>query len=543
MYSIICKIKNLDIASTNEYLESLCGIVNFFSSDEEKVEFLSLWESNQSIVAEDRVSYGDWQTPIELAESICKQHLELYGEPDVVIEPTCGKGSFIISALRVFSNISEIYAVEINPRYTLELKYQILSESLMMRKKYLAKIHIFTADFFSFNFSEIFEIVKKPNYKLAIIGNPPWVTNSVQGIKESSNIPPKVNKYNLKGIDAITGKSNFDISEYIISALLSYACGCTGGMSILLKNSVVRNIVMKQKQNKNLINSIRQYNIDARKEFNVSVDASCLTAKLGRFAEDFCEIYDFYSHSKISSFGWTANSFVSNFNDYTNFKSFDGTCPFIWRSGVKHDCSEILELEEKDGMLYNKLGEVVDIERELVYPLLKSADVAKSNYENVRKYILITQRYVGENTAYIQSYLPKTYSYLTAHKEYFEKRKSSIYKGKGLFSIFGIGEYSFMPYKIAISSLYKSIKFSIIKPYKSKPILLDDTCYQIGFTSLAEAENALKAFQSEEIMSLIKSISFSDSKRVITKALLMRLDVSSLINTKQVSYTQLSLFD
>ncbi|MCK5169474.1 MAG: SAM-dependent methyltransferase, partial [Bacteroidales bacterium] len=72
--------------------------------------------------------------------------------------------------------------------------------------------------------------------------------------------------------------------------------------------------------------------------------------------------------------------------------------------------------------------------------------------------------------------------------ESFSKRKSSIYKGKPLFSIFGIGDYSFKPYKVGISGMYKTTTFSLIKPNVDKPIMLDDTCYFVGFDTLIEAE-------------------------------------------------------
>jgi hypothetical protein len=53
------------------------------------------------------------------------------------------------------------------------------------------------------------------------IENPPWATNSELSSIESENVPQKSNIKNLRGIEAITGKSNFDITEYIIIKLLT----------------------------------------------------------------------------------------------------------------------------------------------------------------------------------------------------------------------------------------------------------------------------------------------------------------------------------
>ena len=110
-----------------------------------------------------------------------------------------------------------------------------------------------------------------------------------------------------------------------------------------------------------------------------------------------------------------------------------------------------------------------------------------------------------------------SYNYLSTHKEFFDKRKSSIYKDKPDFSIFGIGDYSFTNYKVAISGLYKSTHFTLVSPKDNKPIMLDDTCYFIGFNKLKMAEIAHYLVNSDSIQQFLKSIIFSDSKSLLIK--------------------------
>ncbi|MCL2063588.1 MAG: hypothetical protein FWG98_04360 [Candidatus Cloacimonetes bacterium] len=93
-----------------------------------------------------------------------------------------------------------------------------------------------------------------------------------------------------------------------------------------------------------------------------------------------------------------------------------------------------------------------------------------------------------------------------------------------MFSIFGVGNYSFKPFKIAISGLYKQTRFTLIKP-NTKSLLLDDTCYFIGFDNLEEAEEVYNFLNLNETQELIKSFMFLDTKRVITKELLMRINI------------------
>lgn len=68
MRNLINRIHDTDYTEANSIIKSLCGIVNYFSSEQEKIDFISHLEVDISFVQEYKVSYGDWQTPISLAE-------------------------------------------------------------------------------------------------------------------------------------------------------------------------------------------------------------------------------------------------------------------------------------------------------------------------------------------------------------------------------------------------------------------------------------------------------------------------------------------
>src|SRR5690606_11229512 len=108
--------------------------------------------------------------------------------------------------------------------------------------------------------------------------------------------------------------------------------------------------------------------------------------------------------------------------------------------------------------------------------------------------------------------------------------KSSIYKNKPAFSIFGIGDYSFKPYKVAISGLYKTFHFSLVLPSEGKPVMLDDTCYFIGFDKLDQALYCLILLNTDLTKKLLQAITFPDAKRTFTKDILMRIDLGALKN-------------
>jgi len=96
------------------------------------------------------------------------------------------------------------------------------------------------------------------------------------------------------------------------------------------------------------------------------------------------------------------------------------------------------------------------------------------------------------------------------------------------------------PYKVAISGLYKQTKFTLVKP-NGTVLLLDDTCYFIGFDTLEEAQDIQKLLNQLETQEFIESFMFTDAKRAITKDLLMRIGfVNHSINLKN---RQLNIFE
>jgi hypothetical protein len=180
------------------------------------------------------------------------------------------------------------------------------------------------------------------------------------------------------------------------------------------------------------------------------------------------------------------------------------------------------------GHYVNALNEKTELESDLVYGILKSSDLKNTIVKAPRKYTIVTQKKPGQDTSYIRSQYPKTYQYLFNHQSSFAARKSSIYKDKPSFSIFGIGDYSFKPFKVVISGLYKTFHFTLVLPDNEKPLMLDDTCYMLSFDNLDYSVYTLILLNSQITKDLLQSITFSDAKRTFTKDILMRIDLYKL---------------
>lgn len=153
------------------------------------------------------------------------------------------------------------------------------------------------------------------------------------------------------------------------------------------------------------------------------------------------------------------------------------------------------------------------------------------------KYVIVTQKRVREETLHIQQDFPKAWTYLNNNIIYFNKRKSSIYRNSPVFSMFGIGDYSYSKYKVGVSGFYKKPMFSVLSSPDGKPVMTDDTSYFICFDSYDMAYVAMLILNSERVQKFLKSIVFLDSKRPYTKKVLSRLDFSKIC--KVLTYSDL----
>ena len=178
---------------------------------------ISLNTSDSLLIKEDtkKVDYGDWQTNYEFAKNVCL-YLKSEGiAPEVIIEPTCGVGNFIAAAIDVFDSVEVVYGIEIFKLYISQTEKRL---NRYVEAKRIEKYKLYNTNVFNFDFSEI--VRENQNKNVLVLGNPPWVTNSGLGKNSGTNLPVKGNIDKVRGIDAITGKGNFDIAESICNMII-----------------------------------------------------------------------------------------------------------------------------------------------------------------------------------------------------------------------------------------------------------------------------------------------------------------------------------
>jgi methylase of polypeptide subunit release factors len=464
--------------------------------------------------------FGDFQTPGALALRATRLLPALGVRVQSIIEPTCGRGSFLNAAVACFPEADAVIGVDINLNH---LKGAETSPTLSN-----PRVELFEGDFFKVNWGSI---VTKERGPWLIIGNPPWVTSSGLGAIESSNLPEKSNFHGRAGMDAITGKSNFDISEWMLMRYLDWLEGSDGTIAVLCKTSVARKILLYVwKMKVAPIQTARIYKIDALSNFGAAVDACFFVLEImpkGRASS--CDIFDSLDAPLPSrTIGFLDGHIISNVADFKRHRELLGPeDKYVWRSGVKHDCSKVMELAATSNGHRNGLEELVDIEDDFLFPLLKSSDIANGRSHR-RASLLVTQRLVGEDTLGIRTKAPKTWLYLNRHAGLLNKRGSVIYKDKPAFSVFGVGPYTFAPWKVAISGFYKSLKFLCVGPVDGKPVVFDDTIYFLPCWSEEEARFIEQLLLSDPAQAFFQSMIHWDEKRPVTVEILKRLSIRKL---------------
>ncbi len=442
---------------------------------------------------------------------------ERVGAPSSVVEPTCGRGAMLLAALDRFPQVAEVVGLDINPVYAEDCAARLRARGLSGRSR------IECASFFDTDWPGLLDRLPSP---LLVIGNPPWVTNSALSRSGGSNLPAKANTRAQRGIEAITGRSNFDISEWMLGRLVDLLGERTATLAMLCKTTVARRVLADAWQNGRGPLRADLYAIDAARHFGAAVDACLLLCELRPEARGReCEVHDELSAAAPATgcFGWRDDALVADVEGYRRRRHLLGAGGPRWRSGIKHDCARVMELRREGASLRNGLGEVVDLEPDYLYPMLKSSDLARGR--SPHRFMLVTQRETGQSTDGIARAAPRTWAYLVQHEALLAGRASSIYQGRPRFSVFGVGPYAFAPWKVAISGFYKRLDFAVVGPVDGRPVVFDDTCYFLSCETERDARGLLTKLASAPVRELYEALVFWDSKRPITAQLLGRVDL------------------
>ncbi len=463
---------------------------------------------------------GDFQTPPGLVDQVVDLLDRLEIPRTRVLEPTCGRGHFLSALLATKIRPSEIVGFELQAEHLAVARASVDSGIASLGQ----------GDFFEV---ELRTIEWRESGPLLVIGNPPWVTSAELGRLGSTRGPVRRSLAGMSGLDSLTGASNFDLAEAVWLKLLNEIDEPGATIALLCKTLTARKIVRAINARGYRVASALICRIDARKWFGAAVDACLLMVTLGEppKALRVPVFSSLNAREPEREIGVIDGMVVSDLGLFDETSFAFGNFARTWRQGVKHDAKAVMELRFYDGELRNGFGELVEIEPDYHFPLMKGADLARNTIRTENR-VIVTQLRVGDDTKPLETLAPKLWKYLGQHAGVFESRKSRIYNGQPPFSMFGIGSYTFEPHKVAVPGLHKGVPFQAIRPVDNRPVVLDDTCYFLPCSNAADARTTARLLNGDMAQKLIAALSFADAKRQITKSVLQRIDLTRLVEAE-----------
>ena len=71
-----------------------------------------------------------------------------------------------------------------------------------------------------------------------------------------------------------------------------------------------------------------------------------------------------------------------------------------------------MELRKEGNRYRNGLDELIELEDDYLYPMLKSSEITNGHSKEPTRWMLVTQKAVGDETSVIRVLAPKTWEYL-----------------------------------------------------------------------------------------------------------------------------------
>ncbi len=219
-----------------------------------------------------KIEFGDFQTPNSLAEAVSSAEATKRLS-QIITGADLWPWKPLLRSVDEFKDLRHSLGAEINPKYV-----RAAQDRLGCRKTSRCA-HIEQRDFFRTDWSKVFANMPEP---ILVLGNPPWVTSAGLGAIGGENLPVKSNFQNHNGLDAITGKANFDISEWMLLQLAHALNGRTGTLAMLCKSGVARKILLHAWKDHFAVEKSSVHLIDANGHFDAAVDASLLVIHFGQ---------------------------------------------------------------------------------------------------------------------------------------------------------------------------------------------------------------------------------------------------------------------
>ncbi len=174
-------------------------------------------------------------------------------------------------------------------------------------------------------------------------------------------------------------------------------------------------------------------------------------------------------------------------------------------------------------------AEVVELEPDLLYPLLRWGDVAAFQ-ARPSAWILLAQdpaTRTGIDEDLLRARWPRTYAYLRAHERVLRERAAlrRFQRGRPFYSMYNVGPYTLAPCKVVWRRMDRRLRAAVVEPavhglLGPRPVVPQETCVFIPGESLEEAHYLSAMLNSGPLGRLVAACSVQGGKSFGTPAIL-----------------------
>ena len=520
-----------------------------------------------------RHDLGEYFTPYWLAEKAIKMSGFEGDLNSILLDPGCGSGVFLLAAaeMKYQANrdkpleelmrdiLGTVVGCDINPVCVLGARLNLvcwlaLKFGLPLPNIKIPILHydtVFKRPASDVEIDDINSIL--PEGCDYLVGNPPWISwNSLPGEyrkKIEQELLPRYILFDFHGQEAQLGHSNDDyLVTFTLVTIHRYLK--EGGLcSFIIKQPLLTNVSGKTFRRfsiRHIQGSVKlkvKRVADLRKvnPFGISNEPAIIV--LGKGKETVYPVpYEiwlkkdgriFVEEGEAKPSKDVTSPWVVLTADLEETEFIEGRCPYEIRHGLKHDVADVIivnPIEHKGGRLIiqsEEGKEIYEIEAGAVYPFLQPRHIGAWEI-NGYTYVIIPQRKAGEdNEKKFARTLPLTYRYLERFKDQFLSRKSRIFTKKPFYGLFGLGNYTWKPYKVCWCGLGFKPEFVVVDSVNDqllgeKLLIPDGTIYFIPLDTKEEAHFVCAVLNSELVRRFLSARS-GKSKRGLSKKVMEQI--------------------
>lgn len=503
-----------------------------------------------------RKALGEFYTPDWLAKYLIRQIDDSNGS---ILDPACGSGIFLSAAIERLQSqnidsdeiLNRIRGFDLNPLAVLMARANIALKLGLRQEKV---IPVFLKD-------SILDNPNKDEYQaFNIVGNPPWLNwdrLSKQYRDKTKPLWEYYGLFNLSGNEARYGGSKKELAQLMIYRIADQYLKQKGKLSVVLPLSVFQTRKSGEGFRRFLLPNGTPLNVLAVDDFSeikppiftgVGTKPATLFLEKGYSTEFPVPIKRWKTRTQSESFrGEPTNtnlpgspwkigkkSLQSNSkiesrgpSDYQAYLGANtgGANGVYWLEiiGPSNESDRLIKVHNlpKSGKL--ELPQVeAEIEKDLIFPLLRWSDVDRFQAKKPSRFILLSQEpkmRTGISLNVMQKKYPAALDYLKRFKTELRNRAAfRKYQSESPFySMYNIGQQTLAPFKVVWRRMDRMLRAAVLEPMEhpllgTKPIIPQETCVLIPCQTKEEAEYLVDLLNGNEVAEVVESLGVVGSK-------------------------------